>query len=181
MFLVARALKATFFEAVLSDPDRLRGSSDVPLVTYIADEAQRFVTSDIVHGEQSFLDTCRAFGGCCVLACQSLSSLEHALSQSGGNSTQNEAALSILWTNTGSKFIFRTTDPTTASRLHELCPTRPGLPPVSKVRPLATLAPGEAYALLADGRFREEAARAVSGAVVGGLAVSSGTGTLTWS
>ena len=151
--LVARALKATFFEAVLSDPDRLRGSSDLPLVTYIADEAHRFVTSDIVHGEQSFLDTCRAFGGCCVLACQSLSSLEHALSQGGGNTTQNEAAVSILWTNTGSKLLFRTTDPTTASRLHELCPIRPGMPPVSKVRPLATLAPGESYALLADGRF----------------------------
>ena len=151
--LVARALKASFFEAVLSDPDRLRGSSDLPVVTYIADEAHRFVTSDVVHGEQSFLDTCRAFGGCCVLACQSLSSLEHALTQSGGNSTQHEAAVSILWTNTGSKFLFRTTDPTTASRLHELCPTRPGMPPVSRVRPLATLAPGESYALLADGRF----------------------------
>ena len=151
--LVAKAVKASFFEAVLSDPHRLRGSSDLPLVTYIADEVHRFVTSDVVHGEQSFLDTCRAFGGCCVLACQSLSSLEHALSQGGGNSTQHEAAVSILWTNTGSKLIFRTTDPTTASRLHELCPTRPGIPPVSRVRPLATLAPGESYALLADGRF----------------------------
>ena len=151
--LVAKALKATFFEAVLSDPHRLRGSSDLPLVTYIADEVHRFVTSDVVHGEQSFLDTCRAFGGCCVLACQSLSSLEHALTQSGGNSTQHEAAVSILWTNTGSKFLFRTTDPTTASRLHDLCPTRPGMPPVSRVRPLATLAPGESYVLLADGRF----------------------------
>ena len=33
-------------------------------------------------GEQSFLDTCRSFGVLCVLACQSLSSLEHALAES---------------------------------------------------------------------------------------------------
>ena len=151
--LIAMALKASFFEAVLEDPDRVKGGAHLPLVTYIADEAHRFITSDVVHGEQSFLDTCRSFGAACVLACQSVSSLEHALAQGGGGSTLHESAVSILWTNTGSKFIFRTTDSKTCERISDLCPRSPGLAPISQVRPPSTLGPGECFALLADGRF----------------------------
>lgn len=151
--LVAMALKALFFEAVLDDPDRSRGSGDVPLVGYVADEFHRFVTSDLVHGEQSFLDTCRSFGAFCVLATQSVSSIEHALAQGGGSARQDEAAVSILWNNCASKLVFRTTDLHTANRVQDLCPYRPGLAGVTRVRPVSTLAPGECYALLADGRF----------------------------
>ena len=151
--LVAKVLKALFFEAVLDDPDRLRASGDVPLVGYVADEFHRFVTSDLVHGEQSFLDTCRSFGVFCVLATQSVSSIEHALAQGGGSSRQDEAAVSILWNNCASKLVFRTTDLRTASRVQDLCPYRPGLTGVTHVRPVSTLAPGECYAILADGRF----------------------------
>ena len=152
--LVAMALKAIFFEAVLDDDERTRGSAaGMPLAAYVADEFQRFITSDPVHGEQSFLDSCRSFGAFCVLASQSLAALEHALAYGGGNSTQNEASIGVLCNNTSTKLLFRTTDPITASRLHDLCPLRPGLPAVSKVRPLSTLAPGECYAVLADGRF----------------------------
>ena len=86
------ALKAAFFEAVLHDPDRARGCEDLPLVGYVADEFHRFVTSDRVHGEQSFLDTCRSFGAFCVLACQSVAGIEHALAAGAGSSTRNEAA-----------------------------------------------------------------------------------------
>ena len=93
--LFAIALKALFFEAVLNDPDRIRGGTDLPLVGYVADECHRFVTSDPVHGEQSFLDTCRSFGGFCVLACQSVSSLTHALA-GAGDRVQNEAAIEVL-------------------------------------------------------------------------------------
>ena len=81
--LVAVALKAGYFEAVLDDADRAEGGADLPLVGYVADEFHRFVTSDPLHGEQSFLDTCRSFGAVCVLACQSVASIEHALAHGG--------------------------------------------------------------------------------------------------
>ena len=151
--LVARALKAAFFEAVLHDPDRARGCEDLPLVGYVADEFHRFVTSDRVHGEQSFLDTCRSFGAFCVLACQSVAGIEHALAEGAGSSTRNEAAVSMLMTNTATKLVFRSTDPKTLQPLHEWCPHHPGLDAVTRVRPPTTLAPGECYALLPDGRF----------------------------
>ena len=151
--LVAIGLKALFFEAVLDDPDRVRGGSDVPLVGYVADEFHRFATSDPVHGEQSFLDTCRSAGAFCLLACQSVASIEHALAHGPGNAVQNEAAVSILWNNTANKLVFRSTDPKTADRVNELCPYQPGLAGVVRVRPISTLATGECYAVLADGRF----------------------------
>ena len=115
--LVGKVLKALFFEAVLNDPDRVRGGADLPLVGYVADDCHRFITSDPVHGEQSFLDTCRSFGVACVLACQSIASIEHALAQRGGGEAQDRAAVSILWNNTGSKLFFRSTDPRTAGRV----------------------------------------------------------------
>ena len=59
----------------------------------------------------------------------------------------------MLWTNTGTKLVFRSTDPQTAERVGELCPYQPGLAGVTRVRPVSTLAPGECYAVLADGRF----------------------------
>ena len=151
--LVARALKAAFFEAVLNDPDRARGGADLPLVGYVADEFHRFVTSDRMHGEQSFLDTCRSFGAFCVLACQSVAGIEHALAEGGGSGARNEAAVSMLLTNTATKLVFRSTDPQTMAPLDALCPHHPGLDAVTRVRPLTTLAPGECYALLPDGRF----------------------------
>ena len=151
--LVAVALKARFFEAVLDDPDRLRDGTRAPLVAYIADEFQRFATSDPVHGEQSFLDTCRSFGAFCLLACQSVASIEHALAHGSGDVVANRTAVSILWNNTANKLVFRSTDPQTAERINELCPYRPGLAGVTRVRPVSTLAPGECYAVLADGRF----------------------------
>ena len=151
--LVAVALKALFFEAVLDDDARIRAGPDLPLVGYVADEAHRFLTSDPLHGEQSFLDTCRSFGAMCVLACQSLASIEHALAHRGGTPAQNDSAVSILWNNTASKLVFRSTDPHTAERVSELCPLRPGIAGVTRVRPVSALATGECYAILADGRF----------------------------
>ncbi len=151
--LVGKVVKALFFEAVFNDPDRQRGSPDTPIAAYVADEFHRFATSDPVHGEQSFLDTCRSFGVSCVLACQSVASIEHALAQRGGGGVQDRAAVSIMWNNTGSKLFFRSTDPRTADRVDDVCPRLPGHAPVTHVRPLASLAPGECYAVLADGRF----------------------------
>ena len=151
--LVAVALKAAFFEAVLDDPDRAQAGSDLPLVGYVADEFHKFITSDPLHGEQSFLDTCRSFGAFCVLASQSVASLEHALAHGGGSFRQDESAVEILWNNTANKLVFRTTDPKTSSRVDDLCPHRPGLAGVVRVRPVSTLRTGECYAMLADGRL----------------------------
>ena len=151
--LVAIALKAAFFEAVLDDSHRARIGKDMPLVGYVADEFHRFITSDPLHGEQSFLDTCRSFGAFCVLACQSVASLEHSLAHGGGSYRQDESAVEILWNNTASKIVFRSTDPKTGNRVDDLCPHRPGLAGVVRVRPVSTLRTGECYAALADGRF----------------------------
>ena len=151
--LVAVALKGLFFESVLDDPDRAGGGAELPLVGYVADEFHRFATSDPLHGEQSFLDTCRSFGAFCLLACQSVASIEHALAHGAGTHAQDQSAIDILWNNTASKLVFRSTDPKTATRLAELSPHRPGLAGVVQVRPVSTLGPGECYAVLADGRF----------------------------
>ena len=157
--LIAVALKALFFEAVLEDSDREGGAADLPLVGYVADEAHRFITADRVHGEQSFLDSCRSYGACCFLACQSISSIEHTLADGGGSPALNDAAVSILWNNTGSKLVFRTTDRETTSRVQDLCPRIPGQYDVTEVRPVSTLRPGEAYVALADGRFERRQLR----------------------
>ena len=151
--LVAIALKGLFFESVLDDPDRAGGGAELPLVGYVADEFHRFATSDPLHGEQSFLDTCRSFGAFCLLACQSVASIEHALAHGGGTYAQDQSSIDILWNNTASKLVFRSTDPKTATRLADLSPHRPGLAGVVQVRPVSTLAAGECYAVLADGRF----------------------------
>ena len=152
--LVAKALKAFWFETILNSSEREERGGTMPLAAYIADEFHRFITSDKVHGEQSFLDTCRSFGAFCVLACQSISSMEHALAEiSGKNWAKNEAAISILLNNTANKLFFRSTDQKLKDYLAGLCPSAPGLGPVTSVRPPSTLQPGECYASLADGRF----------------------------
>ena len=151
--IVAKALKAAFFEAVLANRRRRQDGQSMPLVGYVADEFHRFVTSDRNHGEQSFLDTCRSFGGFCVLACQSISSLEHALAGTDNNVILNRAAVSILLNNTGNKLFFRSTDRALFERVDQLCPGGGALGKVTHVRPLSTLKPGECYASLSDGRF----------------------------
>ena len=125
----------------------------MPLVGYVADEFHRFVTSDPNHGEQSYLDTCRSFGAFCVLACQSIASLEHALAGANDNETLNRAAVSIMLNNTGNKLFFRSTDRALFERVEQLCPGGGALGKLTHVRPLSTLRPGECYASLSDGRF----------------------------
>ena len=147
MDVIARALKTTFFEAVLHDKKRQEPDHEEPLVAYVADEFHRFVTSDKTHGEQSFLDTCRSFGAFCVLATQSTSSLSYAMRELGTDGDTVDDALSVLYNNTGTKLFFRSTDQKTTDRARLFAPA------VIHARPLATLAPGECYAALVDGRF----------------------------
>ena len=151
--IVAKALKAAFFEAVLANRRRRQDGQSMPLVGYVADEFHRFVTSDPNHGEQSYLDTCRSFGAFCVLACQSIASLEHALAGTDNNETLNRAAVSIMLNNTGNKLFFRSTDRALFERVDQLCPGGGSMGKLTCVRPLSTLRPGECYASLSDGRF----------------------------
>lgn len=144
---VGKVLKAGFFKALLVS-ERIN-NPDVRQFFYICDEFHKFITHDEQSGEQSFLDRCRAYRVCCALATQSLSSLRYAFSGEKGNQ-----AINILITNTGTKLFFRSTDPGTTSTLMELIPEPYGKerPHVVRVRPPATLQPGECYYVLVNGR-----------------------------
>ena len=144
--LVARALKACFFEAVLNSEKRRSAGGTMPLVAYVADEFHRFVTSDCAHGDQSYTDTCRSFGGYCVFACQSMSSLRHGLAHGSGHWTSDVAAVSMLVANTANKLFFRPTDPEVRAYVEEQCPRNSADPSAVAVRPLSTLRAGECYA-----------------------------------
>ena len=148
--LIAKGMKSAFFEAVLASPARRERGAHMPLVCYIADEFHRFITSDISHGEQSFLDTCRSFGTACVLATQSEASIRHALALAREPSP--DTAIQILTTNTATKLAFRSTEESVRKLVDGLCPgSRPNR--VTTIRPPSSLKPGECYASLADGRF----------------------------
>lgn len=149
-YLTARALKAAFFEAILESPKRRRNGTAMPLAAYVADEFHRFVTADPKHGEQSFLDTCRSFGCACVLACQGVASMRHALA--AGRSGAGDHAVDILLTNTANKIFFRTSEPASLRIMDSLAPLVGG-DRLTSVRPPSAMAPGECYAALGDGRF----------------------------
>ena len=151
--LIAKACKSLFFEAVLDNEARRAPDSALPLAGYIADEFQRFVTADAVHGEQSFLDVCRAFGAFAVLACQSVASLRYALCDLEGDPDKRNSAIDIICNNTATKLFFRSTDEETVRRVRTVSPLVSGGHSVIDIRPLSTLEAGECYASFPDGRF----------------------------
>ena len=151
--LIAKAYKVLFFESVLGSGERARNGGEMPLAAYIADEFQRFITADRVHGEQSFLDVCRSFGAFTVIACQSIASLHYALSSLESDTDKRKSAIDIICNNTATKIFFRTTDQDTSHRLGTICPQTVRGVLVTNVRPLSTLGVGECYASFPDGRF----------------------------
>ena len=151
--LVAKACKVLFFEAVLGSGERVRNGDEMPLAAYVADEFQRFITADRVHGEQSFFDVCRSFGAFAVVACQSIASLRYALASFEPNEYKRRSAIDIICNNTATKIFFRTTDQDTFERVNTICPATTGGALVTQVRPLSTLGVGECYASFPDGRF----------------------------
>ena len=150
---LAKAIKALFFERASAHPERVRGGAELPLACYVADEAHRFVTSDPAHGDQGFVDRARSLAVFSVYACQSIASMEHALAQRGGGQVQDRSALSIMLANTASKLFLYSSELPTANFVDDLCPLVPGFTPLTHIRPLSSLAVGECYAALADGRF----------------------------
>ena len=151
--LIAVSLKALYFESVLADPDRARGCTDMPIALYVADEFQLFVTSGSTHGEQSYFDTARSCRGACVVATPAVASLFHKMSEGAGGQRRDEAAVAVLLTNTATKMVFRTTDSASTLQLAAMAPERRGLTDVVRARPPSSLAVGEAYCVLPDGRF----------------------------
>lgn len=136
--LVGRLVKSRFFSDVLT-----RRDMTTP-VGYVADEFQRFITSDRDTGEQSFLDRCRAYRVNCVLATQSLASIEHALCNSGEVSPR--LVVDILVANSPTKIIYRSVDSNTQEALRNWIPQPPqGRMHVVDVRPVSQLQVGSAY------------------------------------
>ena len=151
--VIAKACKCTFFEAILGSDERATDGDQMPLVGYIADEFHRFVTGDPVHGEQSFFDVCRSFGAFAAVASQSVASLQYALANMEPDAGKRRSAIDIIFNNTANKLFFRSTDRDTADRIRVACPVGTNGRKAVDTRPPSTLAPGECYAALADGRF----------------------------
>jgi hypothetical protein len=148
--LAGKALKAKFFEAVFSRENLARP------VAYVCDEAQRFITQDAESGEQNFLDRCRAYRAICILASQSLASIEHELGSDNAACT----ALDIISSNTPTKFVMRTTDIRTIDWLRTILPSpETDGPHVVDVRRPSQLRVGEAYSIFADGGWGLHRAR----------------------
>ncbi len=141
--IAAMSIKQRFFESVFSRIDQRRPMG------IVIDEAHKFVTSDAETGEQGFLDRCRAYRCLVVLATQSIASLKHAL----GSSNTAQTAVEILTANTPTKIVMRTTDIETVAWLKTQLPSRDGDAHIIDVRRPATLRPGEAYFLLANGAW----------------------------
>jgi hypothetical protein len=151
--ITARLIKSRFFADALARRDMKQP------VGYVADEFQRFITADRDTGEQSFMDRCRAYRVNCLLATQSLASIEHALIQSGESSPR--LAVDIIVANSPTKIVYRSIDLSTQNSLKEWIPPAPdGRRHVVDVRPPAQLATGNAYYLFNGswGMYRYEKA-----------------------
>lgn len=146
---IGRALKTLFFRFTLQGKPPERG------VAYIADEAQRFLTSSAKSSEAHFLDVGRAYRAGAVLATQSTASLLYRLTQQQGGEDLAHAVLNIILANCGTKLFFRSTETTTNNTLTTLLPNpdHRNWPHICDIRGIASLQVGEAFFLRADGHW----------------------------
>jgi len=147
---IGKLIKGRFFKATLTRKNKKRP------VAYVCDEFQRFITGDPESGEQSFLDRCRAYRGICVLATQSIASIQKALSDTGEPSV--ESCISIILNNTGTKMFFRNTDTETQNRLKAIIPRDTMSDSwnnchIMEARPISTLGEGECYYLFSNSKW----------------------------
>ena len=148
--LFAKTVKGSFFESILSSEARRERGAEMPLAFFVADEFHRYITSDAVHGEQSFFDSARSFGCGALVATQAISSVVHSLAVAGEPAVGT--AVKLLLVNSGTKLFFRSTEADVRALLDSIGPgTGPNR--VTVLRPPSTLRPGECYAALPDGRF----------------------------
>ncbi len=143
--IVGKALKRIFFASCFQRASKFRG------VAYVCDEFHQFASADEIAGEERFLDRCRAYRVSCILATQSIQSIERELMREMSPAHAAAATLVILG-NCATKFVFRATDSDSAHYLRSMiaAPSFEG-PHVLDIRPLTSLAPGCAYALLCNG------------------------------
>lgn len=146
---VTRALKASFFEEILTPEKRNLAQNDFRWV-YVADEFQTYITGSKEHGEQFFVDRCRAYGVCCIFATQSRRSLEYALKEQGEDGDGARAATDILLANMGTKIFFRSTDPTTIDSFSHLIAVE-----LRNHNLLPRLEQGECWIFRSDGSARK--------------------------
>jgi type IV secretory pathway TraG/TraD family ATPase VirD4 len=122
-YRLGKILKSKYFSFSFSTY-YFRKPKKIP-VFYIADEFHRFITGDEESGEQSFLDRCRAYDVCCVMATQSVSSLIYGLQENTEPGSNIDNIMRIIVINSGTKFFFRTTDDKTNNLLKNLIPNNP--------------------------------------------------------
>lgn len=122
-------------------------------VLFLADEFQRYVTSDRESGEANLLDRCRAFRITTVLATQSVSALYDALSKrhDGGDPKQ---AVHTMMGNIGHAIFFQTCDEASTDALIRSWPVSAphGWPHPLSITPLSSLHVGEAYYVAPQGQ-----------------------------
>ena len=164
--LIAAAVKQLYCEAVVSAVPRAGRGASSPLCGLIVRDFERHAGAI----DLAFLDPARLAGGFAVLASRSVSAIEHALRDVPGG----EAVFPSVWGGAGTKVFLRSTNPKTQELARGLAPSRPGLPNVLDVRPLAGLPPDECYVSGVDGRFeRRRLAPWALGAVSGDPGPSS--------
>ena len=157
---LAKVIKALFFERASAHPERVRGGAELPLACYVADEAHLFrhVRSSPWAIKSIHRQSPLALAVFSVLAtCQSIASMEHAPRVNAAAARfrtdrrcrphareHREQALPEFERNFA-----------TGRSCSTICPRLvPGFAsPLTHIRPLSSLAVGECYAALADGRF----------------------------
>ena len=151
--LTAKALKAAYFEAILSSRRRTRAGHNLPLAAYVADEAHRFVShpTSRTASRASWTPAARSGPAACWPRSRRAAS---ATPLARPPSTTRESTPSVCCSPTPVRSCCsgRRTAPS-QEYVRDCCPLTPGRPSVVDVRPLSSLRPGECYAVLADGRL----------------------------
>ncbi len=142
--IVAKLLKTQTFFHTFKRENMLRP------IAYVADEFHRYITSDEESGEHNFLDRCRSYRACCLLATQSFEALIQKANYSMPNN-DGERLVNTILNNVGNKVFFRTSCIKTKSILKELLPhsSRGNQKHILDVRPLTGLSVGECYCITA--------------------------------
>jgi hypothetical protein len=134
---IGRALKASFYDAVLAGAACLPDGRVQRLAACVIDEWPVVVSSGGV-ADHTYLALCRGFGGATILGAQSLAAIRERLPN------RSTDAVRAAITNLATRVQLATTDPDTIRELRELIPPPPMPGPhVLDVRSPAHWLPGE--------------------------------------
>ena len=156
--LAATIIKRIVFKFSFETYEERKKNGDIKIF-YIADEFHRFITGDSESGEQSFLDRCRSYNVSCILATQSISSMNYGLNINTGYIDDNDynSSLDIILNNIGTKLFFRSTDSSTQKKLKTFLPPNPyrrvDCGHVADVFTMSMLSRGECYFMATSGKW----------------------------